>query len=179
PSPPPPPPPTKKQGAPRPAATTHTDGPPKHIPDARPEEADGELVVAEDTGPIDGFTDGGGPAVEEPPSVPPASPDEELPRSRRLTVKKPVFRSGCTSPELPREVRKALGAATVRVDVELVVDEHGDVVDAKVRAGHPAIPDALLLACARDQRFEPAALPSGIAIPSPYVRRYLFRPHRL
>jgi hypothetical protein len=178
PEPPPPPRAKKANAAPRAEAARQDLGPPKQIPDEQPAEAEGELAEAGVTGPVDGFTDGGG-GVEEKKPIVDEPPPESAPRQERLTVKKPVFRSGCAAPDLPLEVRKVLGAATVRVEVRLVIDSEGRVANATVTSGHPEIPEALILACARDQSFAPAELPGGPAVPYPFMRRFVFRPQSL
>lgn len=180
PEPPPPPRPKKKAAAPRPAAARQDLGTPKSIPDEQPSEAEGDLAEAGDTGPVDGFTDGGGEDVPAP-DVVVEDPDEDesAPRQQRLTVQKPVFKSGCAAPELPLEIRKLLGAETIRIEVRIVVDAEGNVANATVTAGHPSIPEDLILECARAQSFTPAKLPGGPAVPYPYMRRFVFRPQSL
>ena len=67
-------------------------------------------------------------------------------------------------------------AATIRIEVEMMIDENGKVVSAKVVQSHPMIPDAMVIACATAQQFQPAHLPDGTAIPYPYRTRFVLKP---
>lgn len=179
-APPPPPPPRPRPRTNRPASTTDPSVAPSEIPSERPAESDGELVEARDTGPVDGFTDGGGDAVPAPaPAPPPAppAPPPVAPTQERMEVSRPSFLSGCTSPEVPSAVQRQ--AATIRVEVRMLVMPDGRPGQVRVVQGHPLVPDELVLACARDQVFSPARLPDGTAVPYPYRRRFVFRPHNL
>lgn len=150
----------------------------KEIPDERPEEAEGELAVAEDTGAVDGIIEekaGGGPPP--PPPLPPPPKPEPLPpapEQERETIEAPVFVSGCRAPDVPDALLTT--AATIRIEVQMTVDASGKVVTAKVMQSHPLIPDDLVLSCARAQVFEPAHLPDGTAVPYPFRRRFVFKP---
>jgi protein TonB len=180
PPPPPPPPPQPRRGRTRrPAAHRDAMAAPSGIPDVRPEESEGNLVEPGVTGPVDGFTDGGGEA-EAPPRPappPPAPPPRVEPRQERIEVRRPELRAGCRSPEVPEAVQRQ--AATVRVLVQILVQADGHPGSVRVIDGDPLIPDALVIACARDQVFEPARLPDGTAVPYPVRRRFVFRPSNL
>jgi hypothetical protein len=52
-------------------------------------------------------------------------------------------------------------------------------MSARVLHSSPLVPDDIVLACARSQRFEPARLSDGTAIPYPFTRRFVFRPSNL
>jgi outer membrane biosynthesis protein TonB len=67
-------------------------------------------------------------------------------------------------------------AATIRIEVEMMIDEKGAVVSARVVQSNPLIPDELVLSCAKAQVFEPAHLQDGTPIPYPFRRRYVFKP---
>jgi hypothetical protein len=150
----------------------------KAIPTGRPDEAEGELAAAEDTGAVDGIIEKKAPPPV-PPVVavaPPPRPDVTPPpaEQERDEIQAPRFVSGCRAPEVPPAL---LGnAATVRVEVEMFVDETGKVTSARVVQSHPLIPDALVLACASAQLFQPAQLSDGTAVPYPFRRRFVFKP---
>lgn len=151
---------------------------PKAIPKETPQEADGELGESQDTGPVDGFTDEGGPVVQappapvvvEPPPPPPVAPAEQV----RETIARPVFLSGCRAPEIPDALTTS--AATIQIDVRMLIGPNGQVISAAVVQSHPLIPNELILKCAKSQTFEPAHLPDGTAVPYPFKRRFVFRP---
>jgi outer membrane biosynthesis protein TonB len=82
--------------------------------------------------------------------------------------------SGCRTPEIPDALHKA--AATIQIDVRMLIGADGRVSAAKVVQSHPLIPDKLILDCVRAQIFEPAHLPDGTAVPYPFKRRFMFRP---
>jgi hypothetical protein len=179
PPPPPPPPAPRRERTRRPAARRDAMAAPDGIPEARPDESDGNLVEPGVTGPVDGFTDGGdaeAPPAPAPPPPPPPPPRVE-PRQERIEVRRPEFLSGCRSPDVPEAVRRQ--AATIRVLVQMLVLPDGTPGTVRVIEGHPLVPDALLIACARDQRFSPARLPDGTAVPYPFRRRFVFRPQNL
>jgi Gram-negative bacterial TonB protein C-terminal len=155
---------------------------PKSIPTGTPPEAEGELAEAEDTGAVDGIVESGpvadtapvvaspAPVVAEPPPPPPpAAPDQE-----RETIEKPVFLSGCRAPEIPQGLSAT--AATIVIDVRLLIGPDGRVSRAKVVQGSPLVPEQAVLDCVNAQVFEPAHLPDGTPVPYPYKRRYTFRP---
>ena len=180
PPPPPPPPAPRPRGSRRPAAQRGAMAAPGSIPDARPEESDGNLVEAGAVGPVDGFTDGGGGGQEEPappPAPPPPPPPPVSPRQERIEVRRPEFLSGCRSPEVPSAVQRQ--AATIRILVQMLIMPDGRPGSVRVLEGHPLIPEASIIACARDQVFEPARLADGTAVPYPFRRRYVFRPSNL
>lgn len=157
---------------------------PKEIPAEQPTESEGDLALAGDTGAVEGFVsgtadEGGGgqdskPVAEAPP--PPAPPAPEMPPEEqeveRITA--PLFLSGCRTPEIPDEIIAT--AATIQIEVRMLIDAFGRVADAKVVKSHPLIPDDLILRCARAQVFEPAHLPEGLAVPYPFRRRFTFKP---
>jgi protein TonB len=181
PPPPPPPPAPRPRGSRRPAAQRGSMATPGAIPDGRPEESDGNLVEAGAVGPVDGFTDGGGGGEPEPPPpappAPPPPPPPVSPRQERIEVRRPEFLSGCRSPEVPAAVQRQ--AATIRILVQMLIMPDGKPGSIRVLEGHPLVPDASIIACARDQRFEPARLADGTAVPYPFRRRYVFRPSNL
>lgn len=152
---------------------------PKAIPKETPQEADGDLGDSQDTGPVDGFTDEGGPVVQapppapvvvEPPPPPPVAPAEQ----ERETITRPVFLSGCRAPQIPDALTTS--AATIQIDVRMLIGPNGQVISAAVVQSHPLIPNELILNCAKNQTFEPAHLPDGTAVPYPFKRRFVFRP---
>jgi hypothetical protein len=156
---------------------------PKQIPKETPDEAEGQLAETEAPGPVDGVVGEGGPAVAEapPPPLPPPTPPPPrpppatpAPEQQRETIERPKFVSGCRAPAIPDALHKA--AATIQIDVLLVVGTNGRVASAKVVQSHPLVADELVLACARSQLFEPAHLPDGTAVPYPFKRRFVFRP---
>jgi hypothetical protein len=156
---------------------------PKSIPAETPKEAEGELQETEATGPVDGFTDGEGSGngngnapvvvqkVEEPPPPPPPAPPSQ---ERDNSIVKPRYLSGCRTPDVPEALQKA--AATIEIDVRMMIGSDGRVTAAKVVKSHPLVPDEVVLSCVRAQVFEPAHLPDGTAVPFPFRRRFLFRP---
>jgi len=185
PPPPPPPPPVRRQG-PRPRAHRPDMGPPTEIPDAQPEESDDALADAGDTGPVDGFLDGtddgqgtgDAPAPARPAPAPPPPPPPAPPASQQTeSISRPRFLSGCRAPEVPDSLRHQ--AATVRIDVRILVGSDGVPMSVHILAPSPLVPDTLVLDCARAQRFEPARLSDGTAIPYPFTRRFVFRPSNL
>ncbi len=178
--PPPPPPAPRRERTRRPAAQRAAMATPDGIPEVRPDESDGNLVEAGATGPVDGFTDGGGDAVTPSPPAPPPPPPPPPrvePRQERIEVRRPEFLAGCRSPDVPEAVRRQ--AATIRVLVQMLVLPDGTPGTVRIVEGHPLVPDALVIACARDQRFSPARLPDGTAVPYPFRRRFVFRPQNL
>jgi hypothetical protein len=152
---------------------------PKAIPKETPEEAEGNLGDAQDTGPVEGFTDQGGPTVVAPPpapapALPPPPPPVAAASQERETISRPVFVSGCRAPVAPEGLLSS--AATIQIDVRMLIGPDGRVLSAAVLQSNPLIPNELILACARNQVFEPAHLPDGTAVPYPFKRRFVFRP---
>jgi hypothetical protein len=176
-APPPPPPPRARHAMTKRAVANRAHvGTPTDIPDEQPEEAEGELAEAGEVGPVDGFTDGGdgdarGPA---PAPVVDGKRPRPAPHQQRESVRRPRFLAGCVAPEIPETLRAQ--AATIRIDVRMMIDQRGRVTSATVLTGHALIPEKLVLSCARAQEFEPAELPDGTAVPYPFQRRFVFRP---
>jgi hypothetical protein len=149
----------------------------KEIPKARPDEAEGELAMAEDTGAVDGVIERkAAPPAPAPPPLPPlkAEPVPPPPEQERESIEVPRFVSGCRAPEVPSALLS--NAATIRIEVEMMIDETGKVVSARIVQSHPLIPDLLVLTCANAQIFEPAHLPDGTPVPYPFRRRFVFKP---
>jgi len=174
---------TAPQG-PRKAAARKPIVAPKAIPTETPTEAEGELQETEAAGPVDGFVDGAGDGngsgnapvvqqqkIEEPPPPPPPAPPAQ---ERDNSIVKPRYLSGCRTPDVPEALQKA--AATIEIDVRMMIGSDGRVTAAKVVKSHPLVPDEIVLTCVRAQVFEPAHLPDGTAVPFPFRRRFLFRP---
>lgn len=186
PPPPPPPPPPRQRRGPRRRAHRPDMGPPTEIPDEQPEESDDALADAGDTGPVDGFLDGtdegtgdgevNATPAPSPPPAPPAPPAPP-PSQRRESISRPRFVSGCRAPEVPDALRHQ--AATVRIDVRILVGPDGVPMNVHLVQGSPLVPDEAVLGCARAERFEPARLSDGTAIPYPFMRRFVFRPANL
>ncbi|MBZ0122177.1 MAG: energy transducer TonB, partial [Sandaracinaceae bacterium] len=93
------------------------------------------------------------------------------------TVTPPRFVSGCRAPEIPQAL--STQAATIRIEVRLLIGIDGSVQTATIVSGSPLVPDESILTCVRDQRYEPAALPDGTRVPFPLRRRFVFRPDSL
>ncbi|HXU03673.1 MAG TPA: hypothetical protein VN903_22060 [Polyangia bacterium] len=150
----------------------------KKIPAARPEEAEGELAMAEDTGGVDGIIEKKAAPPASPPPAPPPPPKAEPvpppPEQEREAIEAPKFLSGCRAPEVPNALLS--NAATIRIEVEMMIDETGKVVSARVVQSSPLIPDQVVLTCANAQVFEPAHLPDGTPVPYPFRRRFVFKP---
>lgn len=168
---------------PRKAAARKPIVAPKVIPTETPKEAEGELQETEASGPVDGFVDGLGngngtgsePVVAEQPKAPEPPPPPAPPKQERDdAIVKPRYLAGCRTPEVPEALQRA--AATIEIDVRLLIGSDGRVAAAKVIKSHPLVPDELVLTCVRTQIFEPAHLPDGTAVPFPFRRRFLFRP---
>jgi len=70
-------------------------------------------------------------------------------------------------------------AETIRVRVRLLVMPDGVPVKAEMEQSHTLIPDDVILKCALAQRFEPARLPDGTAVPYPYRRQFTFKPSNI
>lgn len=151
----------------------------KEIPAERPDEAEGDLSTTEDTGALDGVIGdekGGGPSAAPPPPPPPPKPEPVAPmgEQEREEIEAPKFVAGCRAPDVPNALLS--NAATIRIEVEMMIDAEGKVTEAKVVQSHHLIPDDLVLLCARAQLFEPAHLPDGTAVPYPFRRRFVFKP---
>lgn len=153
---------------------------PKSIPKDKPAEAEGELAEGEESGPIDGVVEATGPVAKEAPPpkpepvAPPPAPPPAPPQQQRETIEAPRFVSGCRAPEIPKALHKA--AATIQIDVRMLIGVDGRVAAAKVEKSHPLVPDELILTCVRAQVFQPAHLPDGTTVPYPFRRRFMFRP---
>lgn len=140
---------------------------PQEIPDEELQEAsEGRLAEVEEIN-IDEMIGGGGSKGKK----------KSGPRQRRETVSRPKFLSGCRAPEVPLEVRTS--AETIRVRVRLLIMPDGVPVKAEMEASHALIPDESILKCALAQRFEPARLPDGTAVPYPYRRQFTFKPSNI
>ncbi len=150
----------------------------KEIPKERPAEADGELVLAGDVAAVDGVIEEKAPPPPPPPppaprvehEPPPPAPAEQ----EREIIAAPRFVSGCRAPAVSDAL--LTNAATIRIEVQMMIDTQGRVTSAKVMQSHPLVPDDGVLRCARQQVFEPAHLPDGTAVPYPYRQRFVFRP---
>lgn len=149
----------------------------KAIPKGRPDEAEGDLAMADDTGAVDGILERKAPPPAPPPVAPPPpkpEPVEPPPEQARESITAPKLVSGCRVPDVPNALLSS--AATIRVEVEMMIDEHGNVISAHVVERHPLVPDELVLSCAKAQVFEPAHLEDGTPIPYPFRRRFVFKP---
>ncbi|MES1172515.1 MAG: energy transducer TonB [Bacteroidota bacterium] len=151
----------------------------KEIPVERPDEAEGDLATAEDTGAVDGLIEKKATASPPPPppavaAAPKSDPVLPLGEQERESIEAPRFISGCRAPEVPNALLS--NAATIRIEVEMMIDASGRVTTARVLQSHQLVPDDLVLICARAQVFEPAHLPDGTAVPYPYRRRFVFKP---
>ena len=139
---------------------------PTEIPDEELQEATGgRLAEVEDIN-IDEMIGGGG-----------ESKDPKAPRQRRETVSRPKYLGGCRAPDIPVEVRAS--AETIRVRVRILIMPDGVPVKAELESSHPLIPEELIIQCALAQRFEPARLPDGTAVPYPYRRQFTFKPSNI
>jgi len=140
---------------------------PQEIPDEELLEAsEGRLADVEEIN-IDEMIGGGGSKGKK----------KSGPRQRRETVSRPKFLSGCRAPEIPLEVRTS--AETIRVRVRLLIMPDGVPMKAEMEASHELISDESILKCALAQRFEPARLPDGTAVPYPYRRQFTFKPSNI
>ncbi len=185
PEPEPPPPPILRPRASRPAGTM--DAPPRSIPDARPEEAEGELGEGTDVGPYgEGDEDGTDPPrprpspvviLPPPPEPPPGPPRPPAPppSQERMEVSAPELLSGCQRPERPEALEGAT-AETITIYVRLIVGPDGRVLRASIEEAHALIPDESVLACIRDRIYAPAHLPDGTPVPYPLRYAFTFRP---
>lgn len=149
------------------------------IPDARPEEAEGELAEAQDTGPIDGVEEvaPAAPAVAQ--AAPPAPivvepPPERRTEQERESVEQPIFLGGCRAPEIPEALHAQ--AETIKIEVGMLIGADGRVKRARVLQSHALVPDKIILECAAAQTFTPARLSDGTAVPYPFRQRFVFKP---
>jgi hypothetical protein len=96
----------------------------KEIPKGRPDEAEGELAMADGTGEVDGVLEkkASAPAPAAPPPPPPPRPEPVAPPSEqeRESIDAPKFVSGCRSLDLPPALMAT--AATIRIEVEMIID---------------------------------------------------------
>ena len=160
-----------KKAAKRPMATL------KEIPQERPAEAEGERALAEDSGPVDGIVEEKGPPPAPPPPPKVEAPEPPPPppaEQEREVIEAPRFVSGCRAPGVPDALLTS--AATIRIEVQMMIDAQGRVTDAKIVQSHPLVPDEEVLRCAREQVFQPATMPDGTAVAYPYRRRFVFKP---
>lgn len=137
---------------------------PQEIPDEELREASGGRLADVEEINIDDIIGGGGSEGKK----------KTGPRQRREEVSRPKYLSGCRAPEVPTEVRA--GAQTIRVRVRLLIMPNGVPVKAEMEESHELIPDESIINCALAQRFEPARLPDGTAVPYPYRRQFTFKP---
>lgn len=140
---------------------------PTEIPDEELEEASGGRLAEVEEINIDDMIGGGGSQGKR----------KTGPHQVRETVSRPKFLSGCTAPEIPTEVRTS--AETIRVRVRLLIMPDGVPVKAEMEESHKLIPDDWIIKCALAQRFEPARLPDGTAVPYPYRRQFTFKPSNI
>ena len=89
-------------------------------------------------------------------------------------MSEPRFVDGCREPEIGEALHSS--AATIEIDVRMLIDEAGRVTSATMVTTHPLIPEDIILRCARAQIFRPAHLPDGTAVPYPFRRRFVFKP---
>lgn len=153
----------------------------KSIPNERPSEAEGELVGVSDVGAADGIIEEKpktGPTIAAPAPPPPppvrADPVVAAAEQEREDIAAPRFLSGCRAPEVPTALLS--NAATIRIDVEMLVDSAGRVTSARVLNPNPLIANEAIVQCAMAQVFEPAHLPDGTKVPYPFRRRFVFKP---
>jgi hypothetical protein len=163
---------SRKAPRPRPAAA------PKEIPAERPREEEGALAEAGPVGPVDGILEDRArpaPATTAAPP-PPARPQPAAPppEQETETIARPRFVAGCRAPEVPEALHSL--AATITIDVRMMIGPDGKVRSASIVKPHPLIPDETILRCVRDQVFEPAHLPDGTAVLFPFHRRFVFKP---
>lgn len=140
---------------------------PQEIPDEELQEAsEGKLAEVQEIN-IDDLIGGGGSEGKK----------KTGPRQRRETVERPQFLGGCRAPQIPLAVRNS--AETIRVRVRLLIMPDGVPAKAEMEESHDLIPDASIIECALAQRFEPARLPDGTAVPYPYRRQFTFKPSNI
>jgi len=136
---------------------------PTEIPDEELEEATGGRLAEVEEINIDEMIGGGG-----------TDGKKQGPRQKRETVSRPKYLGGCRAPDVPVEVRSS--AETIRVRVRILIMPDGVPIKAELEQSHPLIPDDSIIQCALAQRFDPARLPDGTAVPYPYRRQFTFKP---
>jgi hypothetical protein len=140
---------------------------PQEIPDEELQEAsEGRLADVEEIN-IDEMIGSGGSKGKK----------KTGPRQRRETVERPKYLGGCRAPDVPPAVRTS--AETIRVRVRLLIMPDGIPAKAEMEESHALIPDEMIINCALAQRFEPARLPDGTAVPYPYRRQFTFKPSNI
>ena len=139
---------------------------PTEIPDEELQEATGGRLADVEEINIDEMIGGGGEGKKK-----------TGPRQQRETVSRPKYLGGCRAPEIPTKVRAS--AETIRIRVRLLIMPDGVPIKAEMEKSHPLIPDDLIIKCALAQRFEPARLPDGTAVPYPYRRQFTFKPSNI
>jgi hypothetical protein len=140
---------------------------PVEIPDEELREAsEGKLAEVEEIN-IDEMIGGGGSKGKK----------KSGPRQKRETVSRPKFLSGCRAPDVPLAVRTS--AETIRVRVRLLIMPDGIPAKAEMEESHQLIADDSIIKCALAQRFEPARLPDGTAVPYPFRRQFTFKPSNI
>ena len=137
---------------------------PTEIPDEELQEASGGRLAEVEEINIDEMIGGGGSDGKK----------KTGPRQKRETVSRPKYLGGCRAPDIPVEVRAS--AETIRVRVRILIMPDGVPIKAALEQSHPLIPDDSIIDCALAQRFEPARLPDGTAVPYPYRRQFTFKP---
>ncbi len=137
---------------------------PTEIPDEELQEASGGRLAEVEEINIDEMIGGGGSDGKK----------KTGPRQIREEVSRPKYLGGCPAPEIPADVRTS--AETIRVRVRLLIMPDGVPIKAEMEVSHPLIPDDSIIRCALAQRFEPARLPDGTAVPYPYRRQFTFKP---
>jgi hypothetical protein len=137
---------------------------PTEIPDEELQEASGGRLAEVEEINIDEMIGGGGSDGKK----------KTGPRQIREEVSPPKYLGGCPAPEIPAAVRTS--AETIRVRVRLLIMPDGVPIKAEMEQSHPLIPDDSIIRCALAQRFEPARLPDGTAVPYPYRRQFTFKP---
>ena len=139
---------------------------PTEIPDEELQEASaGRLAEVEEIN-IDEMIGGGGDGKKK-----------TGPRQKRETVSRPKYLGGCRAPDIPPELRTS--AETIRIRVRILIMPDGVPVKAELENTHPLVPEDTIIRCALAQRFEPARLPDGTAVPYPYRRQFTFKPSNI
>lgn len=181
PEPPPPPPATPRPRAPSPGPRMPKLETPTTISDEKPTEKAVQPATSGASDPYAGAGDGSGTAqkaVVEPAAAPPPPPKPQAPKS---TAPVPVSEGmtppeaivALVKPEYPAEAKAAGLEGTVVV--KYVVDEHGNVSEARALKGPPEL-FAVCVAAVKAMRFKPALDADGKAVA---VVRYLKFPFRL
>ena len=140
---------------------------PTEIPDEELQEAAGGRLADVEEIDIDEMIGGGGTDDKK----------KTGPRQKRETVSRPKYLGGCRAPDIPLEVRTS--AATIRIRVRILIMPDGVPIKAELENSHPLIPEEMIINCALAQRFEPARLPDGTAVPYPYRRQFTFKPSNI